>query len=186
MRKNFGAKPLTYPQPAYIIGSYDENGQPDAMMAAWGGISARDEISCCISRLHKTTENILKSREFTVSIATEAQLKACDFVGIVSANKQEDKFSKSGFHHQKAEFVNAPLIEELPMCLECKLISYDEEREILRAKIVNVSADESILSDGKIDPEKLRPIVFDPVNMLYWGLGEKLGQAFSDGKELLG
>ncbi len=177
-RVNFGAKPFMYPMPVLIIGTYDENGVPNAMNAAWGIITDMNEISISMSK-HKTTENIAKTGAFTVSIATEDTVEACDYVGLESASKVPDKFAKAGFHATKSGYVNAPLIDELPMALECKLRSF--ENGILVGEIVNVNADESILTDGRIDPEKLKPITYDPVNQAYIGLGEKVGNAFKDG-----
>ncbi len=185
MRKNFGSKPWTYPQPVLIIGSYDEDGTPDAMNAAWGGISDYKQISMCLSAGHKTVKNILKKKAFTVSMADTEHTAECDYVGIVSANKVADKFARAGFHAVKSEFVDAPIIEELPMTLECTLVSYDEESGIMIGEIVNVSADEKVLDEnGNISPEKLRPITFDPVNNAYLELGAKVGNAFSDGKKI--
>lgn len=185
MRKNFGAKPLCYPQPVFIIGTYDENGNPDAMNAAWGGISEDNEVSICISADHKTTFNLLVRKAFTVSMATADTVIPCDYVGIVSGNKVPDKFAKAGFHATKSEFVDAPLIDELPMAMECKLLSYDPETCRLVGQIINVSADESVLNEkGKVDPAKLRPITFDPMNNAYLVLGEKVGNAFKDGTKL--
>ncbi|HJB16819.1 MAG TPA: flavin reductase [Candidatus Blautia excrementipullorum] len=185
MRKNFGAKPYTYPQPVLIIASYDENGTADAMNAAWGGISDDTQISMCLSAGHKTVKNILKRKAFTVSMADAAHVTECDYVGIVSANDVPDKLSRAGFHTTKSEFVDAPLIDELPMALECRLVSYDEESCRLIGEIVNVSTDERILGEnGKIDPAKLQPITFDPVNNAYLRLGEKVGNAFKDGVKL--
>ena len=185
MRKNFGAKPYTYPQPVLIIASYDENGTPDAMNAAWGGISDDTQISMCLSAGHKTVKNILKRKAFTVSMADAANVAACDYVGIVSANDVPDKLGKAGFHTTRSEFVDAPLIDELPMALECRLVSYDEESCRMVGEIVNVSAEESVLDEnGKIDPGKLQPITFDPVNNAYLKLGEKVGNAFRDGLAL--
>lgn len=185
MRKNFGAKPYTYPQPVLIIASYDENGTPDAMNAAWGGISDDTQISMCLSAGHKTVKNILKWKAFTVSMADAANVAACDYVGIVSANDVPDKLEKAGFHTTRSEFVDAPLIDELPMALECRLVSYDEESCRMVGEIVNVSAEESVLDEnGKIDPGKLQPITFDPVNNAYLKLGEKVGNAFRDGLAL--
>ena len=184
MRENFGAKPILYPQPVFIIASYGEDGTPDAMNAAWGGISESNEVSMCISAGHKSTKNILAAGAFTLSMATADRVAECDYVGIVSANDTPDKFTKAGFHAVKSEFVNAPLIEELPMALECKLKSYDPKTCRMVGEIVNVSADESVLTDGKIDPKKLRPITFDPANNAYLVLGEKVGNAFSDGAKL--
>lgn len=184
MRTNFGAKPILYPQPVFIIASYDEDGKPNAMNAAWGGISEANEISMCISEEHKTTKNIFARKAFTVSMATAEQVVACDYVGIVSGNNEPDKMEKAGFHTTKSEFVDAPIIEELPMAVECKLISYDPETCRMVGEIVNVCADESILTDGKIDPMKLRPITYDGMNHAYYVLGEKVGNAFKDGKEI--
>ncbi len=185
MRKNFGAKAYLYPQPVLIIASYDEDGTPDAMNAAWGGISDDTQISICLSAEHKTVKNILGRKAFTVSMADAAHVTACDYVGIVSANDVPDKLARAGFHTVKSDLVDAPLIEELPMALECRLVSYDAESCRLVGEIVNVSADERILDeDGKIDPARLQPITFDPVHLTYLKLGEKAGNAFRDGLAL--
>ena len=185
MRKNFGAKPWTYPQPVFIVATYDEDGRPDAMNAAWGGIDYDDQVNLCLSAGHKTVKNLLATQAFTLSMGTVEQQTACDYVGIVSANKEPDKFARAGFHAVKSEFVNAPLIAELPMALECQLISYDPDTCHLVGKIVNVSADECILDEkGKIDPSKLHAITFDPVHNAYLALGEKVGNAFKDGLAL--
>ena len=185
MRKNFGAKAWIYPQPVFIIATYGEDGTPDAMNAAWGGITGPDRISMCISAGHKTTKNILARRAFTVSMATADQVAACDSVGIVSANSVPDKLSRAGFHTTRSGAVDAPLIDELPLALECELVSYDEGTGLLVGRVVNVSADERILSpDGRIDPALLRPITFDAVNGAYLVLGEKVGSAFAEGSKL--
>ena len=185
MRKNFGAKPILYPQPVFIIGTYNADDTPNAMNAAWGGISEENEISICVSDDHKTTENLLARKAFTVSMATEDYIAECDYVGIASGNKVPDKLEKCGFHTTKSAFVDAPLIDELPMALECRLVSFDKETEQLIGEIVNVCADERILGEnGKIDPDKLRPICYDPVNRHYRVLGEKVGNAFKDGAQL--
>lgn len=180
-RVNFGAKPYVYPMPVLIVGTYDENGVPDAMNAAWGCITDMNEISISMSN-HKTTENLAKTGAFTVSFATEDTVVAGDYVGIESAGRVPDKFAKAGFHATKSEYVNAPLIDELPMTLECKVKSF--ENGILVGEIVNVSAEESVLTDGKIDPAKLKPITYDPVNNTYIALGRTVGKAFEDGKAL--
>ena len=184
MRKNFGAKAMCYPMPVFIIGTYNADGTPTAMNAAWGGISEETEITICVDNTHKTAENLIARKAFTVSVATAKMMTACDYVGIVSGNKEPEKFSKAGFHAIKSEFVDAPLIDELPMALECRLVSFDEESELMIGEIVNVCADESVLTDGKIDPVKLNPITYDPVNHAYLTLGNKVGSAFSDGKKL--
>ena len=184
MRKNFGSKSWLYPMPVLIIAAYDEAGVPNAMNAAWGGMFTDEHIGICISQGHKTTKNILATKAFTVSMATAEQVVACDYVGIVSGNREHDKVAKAGFTTERSEVVNAPIIKELPMTLECEMVSYDEESCHLVGRIVNVSADESILTDGKIDYAKLHPITYDPVNHHYVELGAKVGNAFSDGKKL--
>ena len=185
MRKNFGAKTMCYPMPVYIIGTYNADGTPNAMNAAWGGISEETEITICVDAQHTTAENILARKAFTVSMATADQVAACDYVGLVSGNKEPRKFEKAGFHATKSEFVDAPLIDELPMALECEMISYDPETCRLVGRIVNVCADEAVLGEnGKVDVSKLRPITYDPMNHHYLVLGEKAGQAFQDGLRL--
>ena len=185
MRKNFGAKTMCYPMPVYIIATYNSDGTPNAMNAAWGGISEEKEISICVDSGHKTAENLVNRKAFTVSMATAKHVAACDYVGIVSGNKEPDKFTKAGFHAIASEFVDAPLIQELPMALECQVISYDPETCRLVGRIVNVCADESILDeDGKVDVAKLQPITYDSMHHHYLVLGEKVGQAFHDGMAL--
>ncbi len=184
MRKNFGAKPWLYPMPVLMIGTYDENGIPNVMNAAWGGIYDWTQVMVSLADDHKTTENIRRTGAFTVSFATAGTVVSCDYVGIVSANDVPDKFERAGFHAVKSEYVNAPVIEELPMTLECRLAKFNEDG-ICIGEIVNVSADESILDEnGRIDVKRLDPICFDGVSNAYLRLGEKAGQAFSDGKKL--
>ncbi len=184
MRKDFGSKPWVYPLPVLIIGTYDENGKANAMNAAWGGMYDTDQVILCLSAGHKTTKNILAKGAFTVSFADAAHVVEADYVGIVSANEEPDKLAKAGFHTTKSSHVDAPLIVELPVALECSYLKSTEDGNII-GKIVNVSADESVLdAGGKIDPAKLRPISFDPVNNAYLVLGEKVGNAFSDGAKL--
>ena len=185
MRKNFGAKAILYPMPVLIIGTYDEDGVPNAMNAAWGGISEEKEISICVDDGHKTAENVVKRGAFTVSIADVENVVACDYVGIVSGNKESNKIEKAGWHTTKSEFVDAPIFDELPLALECKLIGYDKETCRLVGEIVNVCADERILDEnGKIDLTKFSPITYDPVHHTYRKLGDVVGHAFSDGKQL--
>lgn len=180
-RVDFGAKPVMYPMPVLIIGTYDEKGVPNAMNAAWGIITDANEISISLGA-HKTTDNLKEIGAFTVSMATEDMVVACDYVGVESALHVPDKFARAGFHATKSEKVNAPLIDELPMALECKVKSF--ENGILVGEIVNVCADESVLTDGKVDPKKLKPIAFDPINNTYTGLGDVVGKAFGDGMKL--
>ena len=185
MRKNFGARPILYPQPVLIIATYGEDGTPDAMNAAWGGIADMNRVAMCLSAGHKTVQNILARKAFTISMADAEHVAACDYVGIVSGNHVPDKVARAGFHTTRSSFVDAPLIDELPLPLECRLVSFDPETEMLIGEIVNVAAEERILdAEGKIDPAKLRPITFDTVNHAYLVLGEKVGNAFRDGNAL--
>ena len=170
--------------PVLIVGTYDENGCPNAMNAAWGGIYDTNQVMVCLADDHKTTENIKATGAFTISFATSRMVAACDYVGIVSANDVPDKFARAGFSVIKSEHVNAPIIAELPMTVECELIKFNEDG-ICIGKIVNVSAEESILDEnGKVDAKKLDPLIYDSVTHAYWSFGEKVGKAFSDGKKI--
>ena len=184
MRKNFGPKSWLYPMPVLIVGTYDEQGIPNAMNAAWGGIYDTNQVMVCLAHDHKTTENIKKTGAFTLSFATAETVAACDYVGIVSANDVPDKFERAGFRHIKSNFVYAPIIAELPMTVECTLIKFNEDG-ICIGEIVNVSAKEEILNEkGQIDAKKLNPISYDSSAHVYWTLGEVAGHAFSDGKKI--
>ena len=185
MRKNFGKKTWAYPMPVFIVAAYDKDGTPCCMNAAWGGIYDTDQIMVCLSDDHKTTKNIIESGAFTVSIADDKNVVACDYVGIVSGNKVQNKLEKAGLSAVCSEYVNAPVIAELPMCIECRLLKFNEDG-ICIGEIVNVSADERVLGeDGMIDPQKLGAVTYDPVHHTYIKLGEKVGNAFSDGKKLI-
>ena len=183
MRKNFGVKTYIYPQPVLIIGTYDESGNPDAMNAAWGGICDYDKVAVDLGS-HKTTDNIAVTKAFTVAVADAAHVVGCDYVGVVSGRNEPDKMKKAGFTTIKSEFVNAPVINELPITLECELLKIVDGGMYI-GKIVNVSADEKYLGeDGEPDLSKFTPITFDPVHHKYIALGEEVGQAFSDGKKI--
>ena len=184
MRKNFGVKTWLYPMPVLIVAAYDASGVPNAMNAAWGGIHTDDMVGLCLSEGHKTTKNILEKKAFTVSVGTLGRLAECDYVGIASGNKVADKFAKAGFTVRRSEFVDAPIIEEYPLTLECRVKQWDPSTGYLIGEIVASQADESILTDGKVDLGKLRPIIFDPSFNAYRVVGEVVGRAFSDGLKL--
>lgn len=184
MKKNFGKQTYMFPMPVLIIATYDENGIPDAMNAAWGGIHDTNQIGICLDKSHKTTKNIKLRKAFTVSMATASTVKACDYVGIISGNSEADKIKKAGWTVSKSEFVDAPVINELPMVLECEVAQMSDDSDYIVGNIINVSADDSILTDGKIDAAKLQPVCYDPVSHNYNVLGPIAGKAFSDGKAL--
>ncbi len=183
MRKNFGTKSWFYPLPVLIVGTYNEDGTADAMNAAWGGLYDADKVILCLSAGHRTTKNIQARGAFTVSFADAAHVVPSDYVDMVSANSEPQKIAKSGFHTVKSGFVDAPLIDELPVALECQLLKVNEDGNII-GRIVNVSADESVLTDGSIDLAKFRPLSFEPVHNRYHVLGEAVGHAFQDGAAL--
>ena len=186
MRKDLGAKTFIYPMPVLIIGTYDEKGEPDAMNAAWGGIYDYGQITISLGA-HVSTDNIRKNKAFTVSFATRKTVAQSDYVGIVSKAKEPRKIEKAGLHPIKSEKVNAPLFEEYPVTLECELVSLDGnmgEGGTLVGQIINVSADESVLTNGKIDIKKLEPIAFDGENAKYNVIGEEVADAFRVGLKL--
>ena len=187
MKKNLGPNPYIYPQPVLIVATYDEDGKADAMNVAYGGIVNSNRLQINIGVRHKTSDNIKAKQEFTVGIADEAHMVEADYVGIVSGHDEPDKLTKAGLHTIKSEFVDAPLIEEFPISLECKVEEINQYNQTLRivAEIVNVSVDETVLTpDGKIDPAKLQAICYDSSNRAYLALGKKVGTAFADGKKL--
>ncbi len=183
MRKDFGSETYFFPLPVLVIGTYDENGVPNAMNAAWGGIFDYGKVNIQLSS-HKTTDNIERMKAFTISFADKKHLVEADYVGIVSGNKVPNKLEVAGLHTEKSKFVNAPILTDFPVTLECELDFNDDGTVV--GKIVNVSADESVLgADGRIDVEKLDLIAYDPVNHNYYEMGKVVGKAFSDGKKLI-
>ena len=180
-RKNFGPDHalVTTPQPCVMIATWDENHMPDVMMAAWAGQYDYKQIVVSMSK-HKTTENFEKTGAFTVSFADIHTVAESDYFGLVSGNDVPDKVAKVGFTATPSPNVDAPIINEYPLTLECKVVSWADG--ILVGEVVNMSADERILTDGKIDLAKLQPIVFDAASMSYRTIGDIVGQAWGAGK----
>ena len=185
--KSFGQKPWVLPQPVLIIGTYNNDGTPNAMNAAWGGQWDSKEIMICMGS-HATTENLNRCGEFTVAFATKDTMVASDFVGIVSGKNDPEKMQKTGWTAIKSEHVNAPVFTEFPMTLECRILrKIDETKDgyNLIAEIVNILVDEAYLAeDGKPDVEKMQLISYEPVHHGYLVMGERVGNAFADGKRL--
>ena len=181
-RKNFGAAHalMTTPQPCVMIATWDKDRNPDVMMAAWAGQYDHNQIVVSMSK-HKTTENLELTGAFTVSFADERTVSESDYFGLVSGNQVPDKVAKVGFTVTPSPNVDAPIINEYPLTLECKVVSW--EGGILVGEVVNMSADESILTDGKVDLSKLKPIVFDAAAMSYRSIGEEVGKAWGAGKK---
>ena len=177
-----GRKSINTPEGVFIIGTYDENGVPNAMNAAWGMQSDEGEITLMLAK-HKTTENFEKTGAFTVAFGTAETVVISDYFG-VETGKKVNKIEKAGCHTHPSAHVNAPIIDEYPLTLECKVKSWDTETGYLIGEIVSSQADESILTDGKVDLGKLRPIIFDPSFNVYRVIGEVVGKAFGDGLKL--
>ena len=188
MKKDLGVVQAVYPMPVLMIAAYDENGKVNVMNAAWGMICNSDRIALFIDEDHKTTQNILKSKAFTVSIADKKHMEAADFFGIASGNKMPDKFERTGFTAVKSSFVNAPVIDEFPVAMECELaeVSETESFYCIVGKIINTSAEEAVLSEnGKIDPSKLEALIFDQFQHGYYVSGAKVGSAWNAGMDLM-
>lgn len=182
--KDLGVKTYIFPQPVLIVGTYGEDGTPDAMNAAWGGTGDDDQVVMCLSHSHQTVKNFERTKAFTVGIPGAGQAVAADFVGIVSGAQEPDKVKKAGWTAIKSAHVDAPVFAELGLTLECEFMGFDEFGRTV-GKVVNVVADESVLGeDGEPDIAKLDPICFDPAHHGYHRIGEKVAQAFSDGAQL--
>ena len=183
MKKDFGVKTWLCPMPVLMVATFNEDGSPNVMTAAWGGTGGEELLTVCIDNMHKTWTNIERRRAFTVSVGTARQVKACDFLGCVSGNRIPDKVAKCGFNTTRSQHVDAPMIDELPLAFECQLVSMDSDTCLVVGKVVNVACDESVLTDGKPDVEKIAPIAFDPVAHVYRSLAASLAPAFKVGLE---
>lgn len=185
MKVNLGVKPYIMPMPVLIIGTYNDDGSADAMNAAWGTLCEMNTVALYLSAGYKTVENIRAKNAFTVAIADEANMIPADYVGLVSAHTEKKKIEKSGFTVTKSTRVDAPIIEELPITLECELDYIDEKSGCVYGKIVNVIAEEKVLDESEnADLNKLNPISYDPASRSYFTMGEKVGKAFSIGAKL--
>ena len=184
MKKDFGVQPYLFPMPTYMISTYNEDGTVDSMPLAWGGIAAEDMVALNLEADHKTVANLKARKAFTMAVPGSDTMEASDFLGIVSGNKMPDKFARTGLHAVKSTRVDAPVIEEYPLTLECTVEAVEEEPYGLRflGRIVNVLADEKVLDEkGKIDAGKLNAFVFDQMQHGYYAVGEKIGQAWKSG-----
>ena len=188
MTKNFHAKPYLFPMPTYMIGTYNEDDTVDVMMMAWGGICAEDMVALNLGAEHKTVANIESRKAFTLAVPGTDTLRESDFFGIATANKMADKFERSGLHAVRSERVDAPVITEYPITLECQVIEMQSQPYGLRVlgKIVNVIADEKVLDGaGNIDASKIHAFAFDQMQNGYYAIGEKVGQAWHSGADLM-
>ena len=188
MKKDLGVKPYTFPMPVLMIATYGENDKVDVMNMAWGGVCASNMVALNIDEDHKTTQNIKERMAFTLSVADIDHLEESDFFGIASGNKMEDKFERTGMHAVRSDKVDAPVIEENPLALECKVVALENTVYGFRVlgEIVNVLADEKVLDEkGRVDPTRLNAFIFDQCQSGYYKVGEKVGQAWKSGTRFM-
>ena len=188
MRKDLGALPAVFPMPVLMAGTYSEDGKVNVMNVAWGGIAGMDKVVLYLATDRKTLKNIRAKKAFTVALADEAHIKEADFLGTASGNTMPDKFSKTGLHAVKSSKVDAPVIEEFPLTMECELAEEAEMFGEIRVvgTIVNVNVDEKVLDEnGKVDASKLNAVMFDQFRMGYYKVGEEFAKAWNVGKELM-
>lgn len=186
MKKDLGIVQAVYPMPVLMVAAYGEEDKVNVMNAAWGMICNEDKIALFIDEDHKTTQNLLKRKAFTVSIADRAHMDVADFFGIATGNKMSDKFERTGYTAVKSAHVDAPIVEEFPVVMECELAEVVETESFycIVGKIVNTAAEESVLSDnGKVDPAKLDALIFDQFQHGYYVSGEQVGKAWNAGAE---
>ena len=185
MKKSLGVHPYLFPMPVLMIATYDEKDTVNVMNMAWGGICEENQVALNLSPGHKTVKNLKLKGAFTISIADAANVAQADFFGIASGNKMADKFARSGLHAVKSGLVDAPVVTEFPITLECKMLKMVTEDECCRVvgEILNVLAEENVLDEnGRVDPLKVNALVFDPFLHGYYTIGDKAGQAWQSGK----
>ena len=186
MRKELKITDGIFPMPVLMIATYNEDGTVNVMNAAWGTMQSRDTVALCLTESHKTVKNIKARGAFTIGIADAAHVKEADYFGVVSGNDTPDKFAASGLTASKAETVDAPVINEFPLCLECRFVEYQSDPTGcgVIGKVIHVTADERVLVDGKPDMDLVNAITFDPYTNGYYKVGGRIGEAFRDGLQL--
>ena len=186
MRKKLKTTDAIFPMPVLMIATYNEDGSIDVMNAAWGMMLERDHIVLNLTESHKTVKNIKERKAFTVSIADSKHVKEADYFGVVSGNNTENKFENSGLTATKSYVVDAPIINEFPVCMECEFIEYqnDEYGCGVVGKVVNVTALEEVMKEDNVDVELLNAIAYDSFTHGYYKVTERVGNAFKDGLEL--
>lgn len=186
MRNKINVTEGIFPMPVLMVATYNDDGTVNVMNAAWGTMVERDIIALNLTETHKTVQNIKARGAFTVSIADADHVVEADYFGVASGNKVADKLVKVGLTATKADAVDAPVIDQFPICLECEFIEYqgDEYGLGVIGKVVNVTADESVMVDGKVDVTRVNAIAFDPYTHGYYKVTERVGEAFSDGAKI--
>ena len=184
MKKDLKVTSGIFPMPVLMIGTYNEDGSVDVMNAAWGMAQSMQHLKLCLTESHKTVKNMKRTGYCTVALATKDYVKESDYLGMVSGNTVTNKFEKSGLHATKSSLIDAPIIEEYPICMECKVVGFEDDGTLV--EVVNVSAEEKYLNeDGTLKLDEMGIISYDPYGHGYYQVGNKVGQAFSDGKSLM-
>ncbi len=186
MKQEIKTKSAIFPMPVLLIATFNDDGTVNVMNAAWGTMLDRDVVALNLDASHKTVENIRKRKGLVVHLADAKHVAEADYFGIVSGNQVSDKLSQTGMSYAKSELVDAPIINELPVALECEFIEFqDDETGIgLIAKVLRTSVEEAFLKDGKADIDALQIIAFDPFTHGYYQVGKRIGEAFKDGLKL--
>ncbi len=186
MRKKLNITEGIFPMPVLMVATYNEDSSVNVMNAAWGTMQERGNVALNLTETHKTVKNIKARKAFTVSIADAAHVVEADYFGVESGNRIGNKFENSGLTASKSELVDAPVINEFPLCLECEFIEYQDGEYGcgVIGKVVNVTADEKVIVDGKIDINLVNAIAFDPYTHGYYKVSGRVGEAFKDGLQL--
>lgn len=186
MRKKLNITEGIFPMPVLMVATYNEDNSVNVMNAAWGTMQERGNVVLNLTETHKTVKNIKARGAFTVSIADAAHVVEADYFGVESGNRVPNKFENSGLTASKSEMVDAPIINEFPLCLECWLIEYQDNEYGcgVIGKVVNVTADEKVMSGDKVDMSLVNAIAFDPYTHGYYKVTERVGEAFRDGIRL--
>lgn len=186
MRQKLNITEGIFPMPVLMVATYNEDGSVNVMNAAWGTMQERGNVALNLTETHKTVQNIKAHKAFTVSIADAAHVVEADYFGVVSGNKEPKKFENSGLTATKAESVDAPVINEFPLCLECEFIEFQDDTYGIGVigKVISITADESVMVNGKIDMALVNAIAFDPYTHGYYRVAERVGEAFKDGLKL--
>lgn len=183
MKKEIKTKSAIFPMPVLMIATYNDDGTVDVMNAAWGTMFENDQVVLNLTESHKTVKNIRKRKAFTVSLADKKHVVESDYLGIVSGNVVSDKFDKTNLTYSKSEIIDAPIVNEYPLCMECELLEGESNWGIV-GKVLKVTVDEEVIKDGNVDINLLNAICFDSFTNGYYEIGNRVGNAFSDGRQI--
>lgn len=186
MRKTLNHTEGIFPMPVLMVATYNEDGSVNVMNAAWGTMQSRGNVALKLTESHKTVKNIKERKAFTISIADADHIAEADYFGVVSGNKESNKFKNSGLTATKSDIIDAPIINDFPICMECEFIEYQSDTYGcgVIGKVVRITADESVMNGDKVDISLVNAIAFDPYTHGYYKVTERVGEAFTDGLQL--